>query len=461
MDIPKSPHSFSALLAALAAAAAMAPNQAAATIFETNDTQRANLAAVAAWQAPERALRIDAAAGEVVVLAEFCSIDAAATVEFPIVGELSDRDYESIFRTFARPGAIAAAIESIGLPRGKNASPASFDFWPRGERVAIDVAPFADTNATWVPIQRYIVDLATRAPLAFDSFVYCGSQNDPQPDFPAARVADTYAPNSVLSTYNESQTLLDLPARFSQGEVYGRFVLAPDHGLTPFGLYRIRFRPAPRADGLPRVRDLAISAVHGKDGIEYEISENGGPASRIGQEALVAAIRKMTADGFDPFASLSFDGSLTVAEVAAQARFFSTIDGEGGIRVKGPGDDTIHYRGFLPDDAWRVRKDRPSQPWEMRLAEDASGAVRATLIKTIEDWTSSESLDPILSTREFDAATPEAARAIVEKEGDGLPVLLVFAPAEMPLSRAMPFVIALKPSHPTVYIFATDCPSEN
>ena len=126
----------SAILLA-AAVAAVAP-LARATIFETNDQQRANLATVAKWTAAEaaraagadsvkveRALRLDRAAGEVVGLAEFCDISSSATVEFPIVGETSDRDYEALFRTFARPGAIARAIEALGVPRGRNVDTAA------------------------------------------------------------------------------------------------------------------------------------------------------------------------------------------------------------------------------------------------------------------------------------------------------------------------------------------------
>lgn len=423
---------------------------------ETDGARLAGLPEVAAWgDGGERALRVDAEAGEVVALAEFCGIDATAPVEFPIVGELSDRGYEALFRSFARPGAIAEALERLGLPRGRNADSATADFWPHGERVAIDVAPLAGTNAAWTPIQRYVIDLSTRAPLAFDSFVFCGSADDAEA--PGSRVCDTSAPNSVLSSYNEAQTVLDMPAHLNQGDVYGRFVLSPDHDLSTNALYRLRFRPAPRRDGRPRARDCGITATRGADGVEFTLSENGGARrSLAGADELAAAVHAMAAEGFDVFASVAFDEALTLAEAAVAARAIAAAEGDDGLRAKGPGDGDIYYKGFLPDETWRVRRDRPSQPWEMRLAWNEGGVAAATLVKTFEDWTSTDSLDPILTTKKFPAATPAEAAAVVASEGDGLPVLLVFAPATMPLAQAMPFIRPLLPSHRTVYIFAEE-----
>ena len=74
-----------------------------ATIYETNDMQKVNLDFVDKWTAAqskeagiiaERALRLDKKAGEVVVLAEMCDVQSGVTLEFPIIGELSDRSYE-------------------------------------------------------------------------------------------------------------------------------------------------------------------------------------------------------------------------------------------------------------------------------------------------------------------------------------------------------------------------------
>lgn len=430
-----------------------------ASIYETNDLQRANLATVENWSgATERGLRLDKDAGEVTILAEFCGIDPSATIEFPIIGELSDRDYEALFRTFAQPGAIGRAIEALGVPRGRNVDYSTMDFWPRGSRIAIDFVPFDATNAVWRPIQSCIIDMAARAPMSFPSFVYCGSV-DADNIAAGARFCDAEAPNSVLSTYNEPQTLIDLPAKFGQSEVYERFVLAPDTGLVPFGLYKLRIRPATGADGKPAPRPvsavLRIAASGG--GAAYLLREgngaDGSETSFADPQSFVGRVKTLVAGGADVFVSVRFDGGLTVSEAARQALFLSKLEGDNGLRIVGPEKDQVFFRGFLPNEIWRVRKDRPSQPWEIRFARREGGDVAITLVRTLEDWTSTESLDPILSTKEFAAASPAEAAEIVAKEGDGLPVLLAFAPGDMALSEIMPALLALKSRHPTIYVF--------
>ena len=402
------------------------------------------------------ALRVDAAAGVVVAMAQFCDLERSATVEFPIVGDKSDRGYEALFRTFASPGEIARALEGIGVPRGVNVNAATHDFWPRGERVAIDVAPADSDNAAWTPLQRYISDMETRAPLAFDSFVYCGSPDDPEPEKPGDRLADTAAPNAILSTYNERQTVLDIPARVAQSDVYGRFVLAPDHNLAPHGLYFIRFRPVRRPDGLPRVRNCVLRLSASDAGPALSLSEKGAPLCSGDAAAIATALADLERGGFDVFASVEFDGGLTLADAAVCARLVAAFEDAGSLRVKGPAPDAIYYKAFLPDEAWRVRKDRPSQPWELRVAATPGepAAAHLTLVKTIEDWTDETSFEPRLTTREFAAASPAEAAATVEAEGAALPVLLAFAPADMRLADILPAILALKPRLPTLYVFS-------
>lgn len=416
---------------------------------EDGGPDAARAAAIAAWSqgGTEAALRVDAAAGTVTALAEFCGIDPAATVEFPVVGELSDRGYEAVFRTCARPGAIAAGIESLGVPRGQNVSHGAFEFWPRGERVAIDVAPLESGDSAWKPLQNYIIDLETRAPLAIDSFTYCGSRDDP--DVPGGRLCDTIAPNSVVSTYNDAHTVLDIPKRSDQSAAYGRYVLDPNHGLDARALYRIRFRRS-RSPHPATTLDIGVTAREGAIG--FMVSADGGAAAFEDPAALVRRVR--AAAGSDITARISFDPALTVAEAATGARLLAKIEGDDGIRPAGPAPGQVYYKGFLPDDAWRDRKARPSQPWELRFSRDAGGGLAAALVRTIEDWSAQDSLEPALSTRDFHPATPAAAAATVASMGESLPVLLVFAPSDARLAEIMPFVSALAKDHPTAYVFA-------
>ena len=77
--------------------------------------------AIAAWSKDRSApsfLLTDKAAGKVVFLAEATGLGVGDTAEFVVCGPLSDRAYESMFMSLAKPEDITAAVESLGVPRG-------------------------------------------------------------------------------------------------------------------------------------------------------------------------------------------------------------------------------------------------------------------------------------------------------------------------------------------------------
>ena len=444
-----------------------------ANIFETNDTQRANLAKAETWaqetaQAAarpvplyptpplfvRRALVADKAAGTVTVLAEGCEIQRGTTVEFPIIGELSDRDYEGAFRTFAKPGDIAAALEWLGVPRGANVDSRKMQFWAKGERVAIDVVRVGDTNAVRRPIQSYLLDKVAGGTPSWDSFVYCGSPDDPQ-STNGVRLADAVAPNSVLATYNEPQSVLDTPVISNQSEVYERFVLADGAPFEPFALYTITFTPVRRTDGLPRVKDVRIDFSI-KEGKVVGGLTAGAAKAELEIPKLFETFKKLTADGFDPHVTVSFGEDLTVLQASVLARLLDKSEREGNIRVAPPPAGAFYYKGFLPNDDWRSAKTRISQPWEAHIPTNGA-PIR--LVQTIEDWSDKNSLDPRLSTKEYSVATPEEAEKTITA-GDAslapnlrLQVALLFADKDAPLSAIMPTARALLPTHPIMYVF--------
>jgi hypothetical protein len=437
-----------------------------ANIFETNETQRTNLKIAAGWgrmsvasdsKMWRRGLVADKAAGTVAVLAEACEIRRGTTVEFPIVGELSDRDYEAAFRTFAKPGDIAAALEWLGVPRGANVDSRKMQFWAKGERVKIEVGEFGSDGtvpASPRPIQSYMIDRTTGQAPSWDGFVYCGSPDDPQ-STNGVRLADAVAPNSVLATYNEPQSVLDTPIISNQSEVYERFVLAGGTPFKPFALYVITFTPMKRVDGLPRVKDVRVD-FSVKDGKVVGGLTAGGAKADLEIPRLFETFKKLTADGFDPHVTVSFGEDLTVLQASVLARLLDKSEREGDIRVAPPPAGMFYYKGFLPNDDWRSAKTRIAQPWEAHIPTNGA-PIR--LVQTIEDWTDKNSLDPRLSTKEYSIATPEEAEKTITA-GDAslapnlrLQVALLFADKDTPLSAILPTARALLPTHPIIYVF--------
>ena len=114
---------------------------------------------IARWKAERKApdgVFVDRASRTVTFLMEATGISLSEPTEFFAIGPLSDRSYESFGVTVASPAAIAAAVESIGVPQGVAIDPFLARMWPQGERLVLTATPYGATNA---------------APLALSSFL--------------------------------------------------------------------------------------------------------------------------------------------------------------------------------------------------------------------------------------------------------------------------------------------------
>jgi hypothetical protein len=440
---------------------------------ELPPARAANLRQVAAWDAANqsratdagrfllrRAARADRQARTVTLLAESCGLAPNATVEFGIVGETSDRAYEALFLTYARASDIGDALESIGLPRGRNVSSKAQRYWPSGERVTVLVRPFGATNAAALPLEDHILDRQAGTTLARRNFIYCGSPRVPDPDGTGEIcLADLEAPGSILSIYNEPQTLLDVPRVSPQGEVYENYVANPAALVPAARMVELILAPEPRPDGQPRVRPIALKVVpsEGPGGVAFLYREPGSEPQRF--DAFGDLLKRLMAvvdASCDPMVSLSLDDALPLARAREVCKVIQKIEGENGVRMEPPPKGQIYYKGFLPDEQWRDRAKRLSQPWEFHVGRmSPTNAVPPLhLVKIIEDWSDPNSMDPRLTPVTYPLRSFDAMPGTMEKAGHGLPVLLVYAPAEAPVGSFMEGVRKVLDTHATVYIFA-------
>ena len=448
------------LLAALALCAALR-----ATADETNLTRQANLKQVAAWTAAQQAtaanvphlfvrrgLRADRQARTVELLAESCGLSAGLAAEFALVGETSDRDYEALARSFATPGDVATALEFIGLPRGLNISTRAQRFWPRGERVQVSFQLVTNPAVPPLPLEQAIFDRRREAPLPARGFVYCGSSWST--GMPSRCLADIEQPHSILSTYNEPQSVLDVPRLAAQGDVYDSFVVNPAHAWPADALLRFVLTPEPRRDDA-RVLPIAVTGVvDAVTGIAFTITAAARAAERLdGLPELLKHLQQAVKSGHDPYLSLAFEDAVPLTRARQTALALQQIEGENGIRLDAPPPGALYYRAFLPDEQWRERGKRLAQPWELRIVRKAEGGYDATAVQTTENWSDTGQLQAALTVTEFPLATLADLPALLHEQGGGLPVLLVYVPADATLASFMPAVRLVRKTHPTVYVF--------
>ena len=359
---------------------------------------------------------------------------------------------------------IDEALKFIGMKPGRNAYAKPMDFWPKGERVMISLKG-AD-GAADIPLENLVFDrrdgAAAGATLPVRGFVYCGSlpaAPDSARKETNALAADYDGPCSILSTYNEPTTLLDVPLKASQNEVYESFLANPATGVKVGDLVTIVLTPEARGESEgPRVVDLALALDGTADGPRCRLSKADG-TEKV-HDADVAVVLKTLAsmaDRFDQFVTLDWGDGLTFGDAAELARQLEEAESENGIRIEAPREGQPYYRAFLPNTEWLDRAKRPTQALELRFAKGADGALAATIVSIAEIWPDDGStLSPELKATDIPVPSAEALPALVAETGNEIPALLVYAPASMTLGEALPFVRAVQATRPNVYFFVQD-----
>ena len=377
------------------------------------------------------------------LLAEAVGHAKGVTTEFLLVGPASDRAYEAAAVTIAKPSDIVQAMQSLGgLARGEGAGSRPFSFWPRGERMSVTVRNLSDPDGKEEPLQSLVSDTGGE-PLLGSGIVFTGGRWDGD-----ACLTDTQQPCSVISLYNDAQTIFDVPFQAPQGTVYGRISLAKP---LPYGqLLEVTITSVLAKDGLPRVRQLEIWVAQKKDEIFF-FYPNG--EDRNFTDTL-AWMKAKDAEGLDLFITLRMHDDLPLAKAIEVARVFCMLDGK-GIKLDGRGSGDVYPRAFLPQEKWREREGRTPQPFEIHITPNADGTFAKKLTFIEEDWTV-EGLDPKLTPKDFPFNAWDELPALVEKAGgkdNKVQLLFVFVPSTAQIKDFMPAIRTLTNRLPLVYIF--------
>jgi hypothetical protein len=432
-----------------------------------------------------RGLVADRGAQSVDVVVEATGLEAGGIAEFLVVGESSEKDYEALSVSLARAADICRALEFVGLPRGRPVKPSACQFWPRGERAQAAARPFGRDAKDGLPLFNFLRDKrpGARAPR---NFVYVGSCWSG-----AVCRADDPSPGALISTYNEPAVVLDVPNRWAQGEVYGNLVLAPEGSFAGGALLIVRLSPDLLSNGVARVVDIALDARRradaAGDGLAGVVCVTRGtePAFGTATNDVKGALERIAAvarAGRDPFVRVTLDDSLTLGAAGELARVLAMVEGVDGLRIEAPPAGQLYYKAFLPDERWRPRIDRPTQPWELRVTRGREGAWNCTLVQILEDWSKEGQLAPDLTLTEFPLDRPEdlpgRIRGLIDSQiadvrqklaRSGKPAdddrigqlatlkrintLFVFAPPDAPLGAFMPAVRLMHDALPQVHVF--------
>lgn len=395
----------------------------------------------------------------VTIDAETIRLDLNAPVEFPLISADSGKDYEALAVSFASPSDIHAALEFIGIPAGKTVSPGASRFWSRGEPVNMLLTyqePAGTSNiARTVPATQLIVDTRTRKPLPDNAFIFTGSERVPPPDPTNGTnliyAADVFSPNCIASVYNESSTVLDVPRRVTQNEVYSFLVSNPDLRLPAATLATVSLTPQ-YTNGHLRVTDLTLGIHSLGDGgaASWTISFGKSVERGTNLNSLVSHLNQLAAGDRDLYVTLIPDDTLPLDALHRLALSIEPLEDRALIRIEPPPAGHPYYKTFLPAEKHRARAERPVQPWELYLTASGTGAT-GELVYVEEHWTN-DGLPSTYTETRHPASGPNVLPELLLKH-DAPAVVLVFASPDLTYGTIRHFLSSLLERRMIVYVF--------
>lgn len=407
----------------------------------------------------------DRAKRRVEVLAEATGLPGETILEFLLVDVGSDRGYETLLWSFAKPSDVHRGLEFIGMEAGAPYAPDKLRFWPKGERV---IATVAQEGKEPMRLERLVADTKTGKTLEETGFVFTGSYRTTIGEPPGREVyaADELEARSVASIYNDPEAVLDVPRRALKRELYGQQLVNPKIGLGKNEVVSIVLEPE-FTDGKRRVFELDLKAEAGDgdngSGVRFDLVGKGGEAvvGGAGVTTVLAAFDKLVKQGREPFVTLHFDRGLPVGSIQKVCKLIALVDSERGIRAEPPPEGQLFYRAFIADGSLMERGSRLVQPWELRLEAGEDGQVEGSLAvyasESKNDGTSV--VREAFGTEVADAAAlvaaikAEQARRDAEGRRPVPAILLVLCPPELDYGEVLDFITPVLESHPIVHLF--------
>ena len=403
------------------------------------------------------------------IYADSAGLSSGEPIEYYLVGENSSHIYEALAVAFASPGDVREGLAFIGMEPGRSIDHERIMLWPKGERVFITVECVGTNNTAFgsKPLAHLLWKSREGQPPAQSGFVFTGSRyiTNPTNDNEQSIAADAQDPHSILPTYSEPDSVLDVPYRIAKGGAYGEYEVNSEYRFAVGSRLRITMRPE-HTNGVVRVLDLALHVRPRANGATtlsdlcFDLVDVGrSVTNQCGDiTALLAAIVEHVETGRDPFATLHFDRQMTLGQCHQLSLVLAGIETENGIRIEPPPDGDLYYRAFIPEERLRDREDRHLQPLELHL-NSLDAAFDATIFRTEEEW--GEQSSPTLKTQAFHVDSRERLVDTIQELGVDLPILLVYAVPGLRLGDLLDVIEPVRVSHRFIHIFLNESDAES
>lgn len=373
----------------------------------------------------------------VYLLAEFTGIGEGYEVEFFLLGQLSDRAYEGLAVAWDNPSVVGKAVEALGVPMGNPANSLRGLPMAQGERFTISIKSLTDEKAPFLPLSEYMIDeCSTPAQNLFArGFPYVGG-----------KTFDDLMPAAIVSAYSEPASLFGMPYAAPKSAVYGLFRTKKEIADGEPIVVALKWEQL--ADGRPRV-------YHHQLKVTAEDLQNA--------DKLIEMVKALASDPRDVFLDVALEPSFTLAQLKPFAGLLLTVEEQGGFVIAPPKPGQLHLRAFLPNQAWRDRKSRVFQPWEVEVrgGQPNGAPPEVTLCQILEDWTV-EGIDPALTRKCYPGVTVNTILETMKRVdvNDGkVYVAFFYVTPETTVADLAPLTDALTEPCPTQWFFFIEEPA--
>ena len=389
----------------------------------------------------------------VYLLGEMSDMNPGETIEFFLISKKSGHNYEALTIAYAVPSDFHAALESIGLKPGYPVHPDKLRFWPRGDRLTLEVAHAEADKLHWQPLLHLARDLDANGIPTNSHFVFVGSEMVDAPGEATNLVyaADVYSPVAMAANYNESRTVLDLPRQISKGAAYGKHQYDPTKKLPKFKPVLIRARPV---EGDPIEQDVTLTLLSDEDsavfGYQHGDTKLAGDAKTV-----LGKIRGLIEAGYEPHVTVTFDDALTLSDAWRMGLALERLERPDGIRIGPPQEGHPYFRAFLPNEQFRERTGRPLQPYELHLERPIP-----VLQKIKESYVEGQ-IEPDFTVTDIKMKSEADWKTFVEGQPDAiLPPLFIYADGKTTYAQLMEWIGPALKRFGILYVFKEDAIEE-
>ncbi len=368
------------------------------------------------------------------LLAELCGLGAGYETEFILLGQLSDRGYESLAIAWDHPSTIGTAIKQLGCPSGTPANADRGLAMAKGERFTVALKRIGKDD-TFRPLSDFMVDECSSPAQALFTRGF---------PFIGGTTFDDDMPAAILSAYTEDKSLFGMPYHAPKSAVYGSFRTTTEEVTGTPTIIALKWQRLP--DNQPRVYHHTLTLT---------------PESIQTPDTFIEELKQLCEDPRDVFLQVRFAPELKLAQISPLAQLLLTLEAEGGFTLDAPESGQLPLRAFAPNNAWRTREGRVFQPWEVEFAPNAdTGTPDVTLCQILEDWTV-DGPDPALTRKCYPGMTPETIASTLKKvdQNNGkVYVTFFYAAPDTTVGELTPYAEALAPLTPTQWFFLTPPP---